>query len=51
MAVNETCREIRLAARPVGFPKHSDFEVAETPIPEPADGEVLVRNVYMSVDP
>ena len=44
-------REIRLAARPVGFPKDSDFELAETPIPEPGDGEVLVRNVYMSVDP
>ena len=44
-------REIRLAARPVGFPKDSDFELAETPIPEPTDGEILVRNVYMSVDP
>jgi NADPH-dependent curcumin reductase CurA len=44
-------REIRLAARPVGFPKDSDFELAETPIPEPADGEILVRNVYISVDP
>jgi NADPH-dependent curcumin reductase CurA len=44
-------REIRLAARPSGFPKDSDFELAETPIPEPADGEILVRNVYMSVDP
>src|SRR6476620_2318750 len=43
--------EIRLAARPVGFPKDSDFELVETPIPEPADGEILVRNVYMSVDP
>jgi NADPH-dependent curcumin reductase CurA len=46
-----TNREIRLAARPVGFPKDSDFELAETPIPEPGEGEVLVRNVYMSVDP
>jgi NADPH-dependent curcumin reductase CurA len=44
-------REIRLAARPVGFPKDSDFELAQTPIPEPAEGEILVRNVYMSVDP
>jgi NADPH-dependent curcumin reductase CurA len=43
--------EIRLAARPNGFPRDSDFELAETPIPQPADGEVLVRNVYMSVDP
>jgi NADPH-dependent curcumin reductase CurA len=46
-----TNREIRLAARPNGFPKDGDFELAETPIPEPGDGEVLVRNVYMSVDP
>jgi NADPH-dependent curcumin reductase CurA len=44
-------REIRLAARPNGFPKDSDFELAETPIPEPGDGEILVRNVYISVDP
>jgi NADPH-dependent curcumin reductase CurA len=44
-------REIRLAARPVGFPKDSDFELAETPIPSPGDGEILVRNVYVSVDP
>jgi NADPH-dependent curcumin reductase CurA len=47
----DTNREIRLAVRPVGFPKDSDFELAETPIPEPGEGEVLVRNVYMSVDP
>jgi NADPH-dependent curcumin reductase CurA len=44
-------REVRLAARPNGFPADSDFDVADTPIPEPGDGEVLVRNVYMSVDP
>ena len=51
MTGNGKSREIRLAARPDGFPKDSDFELAETPIPEPGDGEVLVRNVYMSVDP
>jgi NADPH-dependent curcumin reductase CurA len=51
MTGNGTSREIRLAARPDGFPKDSDFELAETPIPEPGDGEVLVRNVYISVDP
>jgi len=44
-------REVRLAARPYGFPKDSDFELAETPIPEPGDGQVLVRNVWLSVDP
>ena len=44
-------REIRLAARPVGEPKPTDFELAEVPMPEPAAGEVLVRNLVMSVDP
>jgi NADPH-dependent curcumin reductase CurA len=47
----EVNREIHLAARPNGAPKDSDFELAETPVPTPGDGEVLVRNVYMSVDP
>lgn len=44
-------KEIRLASRPSGWPTPDDFEVAETPVPEPGPGEVLVRNVYMSVDP
>src|SRR4051812_2729944 len=44
-------REIRLAARPVGEPKPSDFELAETEVREPADGEIVVRNLVMSVDP
>src|SRR5688572_2873640 len=46
-----TQREIHLAARPVGAPKPSDFRVAETAVPDPATGQFLVRNVYMSVDP
>ena len=45
------CREIRLVARPKGLPERDDFDVAETTVPEPAGGEVLVRNVYLSVDP
>ncbi|CAM4124114.1 NADP-dependent oxidoreductase [Kibdelosporangium persicum] len=44
-------REIRLAARPVGEPKPSDFEVAEVAVPEPGAGQLLVRNVLLSVDP
>jgi NADPH-dependent curcumin reductase CurA len=47
----ETTREIRLASRPVGEPTHENFEVAEVPLPEPATGEVLIRNAYCSVDP
>jgi NADPH-dependent curcumin reductase CurA len=44
-------REIRLVARPQGFPDEALFEVAETPIPDPAEGQVLIRNAYFSVDP
>lgn len=44
-------REIRLVARPQGFPGEDLFELAETPVPEPADGQVLIRNAYFSVDP
>ncbi|NUR78276.1 MAG: NADP-dependent oxidoreductase [Thermoleophilia bacterium] len=44
-------REVVLAARPQGEPKESDFELRETDAREPADGEVLVRNVFVSVDP
>ncbi len=44
-------REIRLAARPQGLPRASDFELAETSVPEPADGEALIRNAFISVDP
>src|SRR5687768_5314265 len=44
-------REIRLAARPSGEPKPSDFELAEVEVGEPGDGEIVVRNTFMSVDP
>jgi NADPH-dependent curcumin reductase CurA len=33
------------------MPELADFEIAEVAVPEPADGEVLVRNAYFSVDP
>ncbi len=44
-------REIRLASRPGGMPVAENFELAETELPDPAEGQVLVRNVWMSVDP
>lgn len=44
-------REVRLAARPVGMPKASDFTVATVTLPDPGPGQVLVRNRFMSVDP
>jgi NADPH:quinone reductase len=44
-------RQITLASRPVGFPKVSDFHLVYTPLPSPAAGEVLVRSIYLSLDP
>jgi hypothetical protein len=44
-------REVRLAARPVGWPTHGDFTVVESELPDLADGQLRVRNVVMSVDP
>jgi NADPH-dependent curcumin reductase CurA len=44
-------REIRLVARPQGLLAEDLFEVAETPIPDPGEGQVLIRNAYFSVDP
>jgi NADPH-dependent curcumin reductase len=46
--INTQCR---LAARPVGLPEPSDWEVVEEPVSSPADGEFLVRVQYVSVDP
>ena len=44
-------RQLRLASRPVGDIKESDFEYREEPIPSPKEGEVLVRTIYLSLDP
>jgi NADPH-dependent curcumin reductase CurA len=43
--------QFRLAARPVGMPKRSDWTYAEEPIREPGDGEFLVKILYISLDP
>jgi NADPH-dependent curcumin reductase len=47
----DTNRQVLLAAHPVGMIEDSDFELAESPVPEPADGEVLLRTRYLSLDP
>jgi NADPH-dependent curcumin reductase CurA len=51
MHMAESGLEIRLASRPKGWPELDNFEVAEVPVPEPAEGQLLVRNLVMSVDP
>jgi NADPH-dependent curcumin reductase len=40
-----------LASRPVGPVSEANFRLEETPLPRPADGEVLVRNLWLSLDP
>ena len=44
-------RRIVLNARPDGFPTEADFRLVEGPAPEPAAGEMLVRTIYLSLDP
>jgi NADPH-dependent curcumin reductase CurA len=44
-------REVHLINHPDGMPQPSDFAVVETSIDDPGEGQLLVRNDYMSVDP
>jgi NADPH-dependent curcumin reductase CurA len=47
----ELNRQIWLKARPRGIPQADDFAIRAAPVPEPAEGEFVVRNSYLSVDP
>jgi len=47
----ETNRQIVLAAVPAGMPKESDFRLVESSVPHPGAGEVVIRTIYLSVDP
>jgi NADPH-dependent curcumin reductase CurA len=44
-------RQFLLASKPVGMPNESDFKVVEAPMPQAADGQVVVKTAYWSVDP
>ena len=44
-------RQVLLARRPSGVPQRADFRLADAPVPKPAAGQFLVRNIYLSVDP
>lgn len=50
--MNQTVnRRIVLASRPVGEPTSENFRLEETTVPQPSEGQVLVRNLYLSLDP
>ena len=44
-------RQVRLKRRPTGAPATDDFEIVDAPMPDPADRGVLVRGIYLSLDP
>lgn len=45
-----TARHVVLANRPQGSPTRDNFEVREVEVPDPVDGEVLIQNLYISLD-
>src|SRR3954452_24174096 len=49
--MNTINRQFRIAARPVGMVKESDFRYAEAPLPDIRDGEARVKTTYISLDP
>jgi len=44
-------RQVILSSRPDGIPDSDHFQIIESPIPDPADGQLLVRNLYLSIEP
>ena len=46
-----TNKKIILASRPAGMPSADNFEIVETEVPRPGEGEILIRTRYLSVDP
>lgn len=46
-----TNKQVRLARRPHGLPTDDTWDIVESPVSTPADGEILVRQQYVSLDP
>jgi NADPH-dependent curcumin reductase CurA len=44
-------RQILLATRPEGAPGPQHLRPAETPVPQPGDGQVLLKTLWLSLDP
>jgi NADPH-dependent curcumin reductase CurA len=49
--MTSTAQRIVLAARPVGEPKPDNFRLENAPVPSPGQGEVLLRTIWLSLDP
>ena len=44
-------RRVLLASRPSGWVSEANFRIDEAPVPQPGQGEVLVKNLWLSLDP
>src|SRR3981189_3248822 len=44
-------KRVVVASRPVGEPKPSDFRIEDCPVPTPGEGQVLLRTIWLSLDP
>ena len=44
-------RRVLLASRPAGWVSEENFRIEDAPLPQPAQGEVLVKNLWLSLDP
>ncbi len=44
-------RQVLLKARPAGIPQAEHFEIVDRPVVEPGEGQIVVRNHYLSVEP
>jgi NADPH-dependent curcumin reductase CurA len=49
--IPDACRQIVLASRPTGAPVEANFRIQEAPLAPLAPGQVLLRTVYLSIDP
>ena len=49
--IPKTHRRVVLARRPPAEVAEADFRIEEVPVPEPGPGQLLVRVIYLSLDP
>src|SRR4051812_29438174 len=49
--MSQPAQRVVLVSRPVGEPKASDFRIEEHAVPEPGEGQVLLRTIWLSLDP
>src|SRR4051795_1945759 len=49
--MSQSAKRVVLVSRPVGEPKPSDFRIEDVPVPAPGEGQVLLRTIWLSLDP